>query len=100
MPAPGAVAGSTLRYALLNALPVAALMPSRLDSALFGFIAIRLPPPLTQVVSVLACAAVTATLPSTTTSYAASVDAESVPTSMVANSLSPSVRRISARYLE
>ena len=67
---------------------------------LLGLIAIRLPPPLTQVVSVVAWAAVTVTLPSTTTSYAASVDAESAPTSMVANSLSPSVRRISARYLE
>ena len=64
IPAPGAVVGSTLRYPLLI-VPLALVMPKRVDKSLSGFIAIRLPPPLTQVVKVLAWAAVTLTLPST-----------------------------------
>src|SRR3954471_24805016 len=62
--------------------------------------AIRFPPALTQLVSEATCADVTLTAPSTTTSYPARAASSSVDTSIVLNSLSPSVRRISARYIE
>src|SRR3954451_6274913 len=99
IPAPGAVVLSTFRYPSLTE-PLAEEIPSRPESVLLGFIAIRLPPPLTQVDRVADCVASTVTAPRTTTSYEARVEADSVDTSIVLNSLRPSVRSISARYFE
>src|SRR4051794_10919365 len=99
IPAPAAFVVSTFRYPSLTG-PVAEAIPRRPASVLLGLIAIRLPPPLTQVDRVAAWVESMVTAPRTTTSYEARVEAESVDTSIVLNSLRPSVRRISARYFE
>src|SRR5262245_5609449 len=97
IPAPGAVVVSIPMYPLVT-FPVAVAMPSKPLRSLSGRMAMRLPPPLTQVDRVLACAAVSDTSPTMATSYDARVDADSELTSMVLNSLNPSARMISARY--
>src|ERR687884_836291 len=56
----------------------------------------RLPPPCTQVVNMVTCADVRGVAPRMTTSYWLSVVDVTLARSATANSLSPSVRRISA----
>src|SRR5207344_2941042 len=63
-----------------------------------GRMAMRLPPPLTQVDNVVAWVAVSETSPTMATSYGASAAADSEPASTVLNSLNPSARMISAKY--
>ena len=60
IPAPGVPArSSTLRYASASVAP-RSVRPSRLASFLSGRSAIRLPPALTQSVSIVTCAVVSA----------------------------------------
>src|SRR3989442_10429439 len=94
IPAPGPEA-LTSRYASLS-VDAASVSPSRLASCLSGRIAIRLPPPFTLVVNIDTWAAVNDVWPRIATSYDASVVAVTFETSTVRNSLTPSLRRISA----
>ena len=73
-------------------------MPSRGASFLSGLIAMSLPPPLTQFVSVVTWTLERAASPSSTTSKLASTAGESSAESSVVNASSPSFRRISPRY--
>ena len=78
-------------------VPLAAVRPSRVDSVLVGRMAIRLPPPLTQVVNVGRLCRRQRDVPEHHHVVGGEGAAETEPMSMVANSLMPSVRRISAR---
>ncbi len=94
MPAPAALPVSTFMYWLAR-VPPASVRPSSPASFLSGRIAIRLPPPCTQVVSVATSASVTAAWARITVSWPASFAAVTGP-SATENSLRPSARRISA----
>ena len=98
MPAPGAALVSTLRYWFVL-VPLEVKSPSSPTSFLSGRIATRLPPAVTQFVSVVTWGVLNDVFPRTTTSNCASKAADSNETSMVVNVVRPSLRRISPRYV-
>ena len=75
------------------------MSPSSPASCLSGCIAIRLPPPLTQFVSVVTWPALRAVSPSRTTSKLLSTELESSEASSVVKASTPSSRRISVWYI-
>ena len=96
IPVPGAAEASTRMYASASAA-FASLRPSRPASCLSGRIAIRLPPPLTQLVSIETWLPVSPVCPSSTTSKPPSSPGDSRDTSSVVKAFSPSFSRISVR---
>ena len=96
MPGAGAPWLSTRRYAFASVAP-ASVRPSRPASCLSGRMAIRLPPPLTQSVSMETCADVSDMSPSDHDVVARRGSAAvTVEMSLTVNSFRPSARRISA----
>ena len=95
MPAPGAWEVSTRRYPFERLLP-ASVRPRSPASCLSGCIAIRLPPASTQSLNIVVCAAVIVMSPRMATLYGSRRVGVRPEMSRVANSLKPSVRRISA----
>src|SRR4051812_2233017 len=95
MPAPGGGVGATFTSPSAS-VPVVLVRPRKPASCLSGRNAIRLPPPVTQVVNMVTWADVKGVAPRITTSYWLRVVAVTVDRSATANSLIPSARMISA----